>query len=513
MSENCKKSILKAGYIVTLCALLAKMIGAAYKIPLINVLGAEGMGIYQLVFPVYAAAIALTSGSAGIIISRNVAKKRANGELEERAGACVLYTMIFSLLAALFLSLFSSLIAKIQGFEQLKNCYFIIAPAVFFVGMSSSLKGIFLGEGKICFSSFCQLLEQLTKAGVGLLLSSLLIKRSLYAAVAGAVAGVTAAETVSFVVCALYYLCGKEKYRLKMRFQRGYLKENSFIILHSLSLPLNALIDGLIAVRLLLFFGNENAAADYGLFSGSVNTLINMPIAVALSFASATIPSISYFYALSSAQNIKESSSKSVKNVLFISCACFFGLFMLSGEMIEILYPSFESGQAERAALLLRICAVNTITAPLCALYVAVLQALDRGNTCLKTSFLCLLLRVIAMIGLCFRAGIVGVALSWVIFYALNMLINCAFHKKLLGRDKELVKNNMKILFCGVIMSLSLILPKILIKDALLKIIICSAAGAGIYCALCFLTGAIGKRREERAVKTRKRSLKWRNSK
>ena len=144
MSENCKKSILKAGYIVTLCALLAKMIGAAYKIPLINVLGAEGMGIYQLVFPVYAAAIALTSGSAGIIISRNVAKKRANGELEEKAGACVLNTMIFSFLAALFLCLFSSLIAKIQGFEQLKNCYFIIAPAVFFGGMSSSLIGIFL---------------------------------------------------------------------------------------------------------------------------------------------------------------------------------------------------------------------------------------------------------------------------------------------------------------------------------------------------------------------------------
>ena len=153
MSENCKKSILKAGYIVTLCALLAKMIGAAYKIPLINVLGAEGMGVYQLVFPVYAAAIALTSGSAGIIISRNVAKKRANGEMEEKAGACVLNTMIFSLLAAILLCLFSSLIAKIQGFEQLKNCYFIIAPAVFFVGMSSSLKGIFLGEGKICFSS------------------------------------------------------------------------------------------------------------------------------------------------------------------------------------------------------------------------------------------------------------------------------------------------------------------------------------------------------------------------
>lgn len=172
MSENCKKNILKAGYIVTLCALLAKMIGAVYKIPLINVLGAEGMGIYQLVFPVYAAAIALTSGSAGIIISRNVAKKRANGELEEKAGACVLYTMIFSLLAALFLSLFSSLIAKIQGFEQLKNCYYIIAPAVFFVGMSSSLKGIFLGEGKICFSSFCQLFEQLIKAGAGLLLST-----------------------------------------------------------------------------------------------------------------------------------------------------------------------------------------------------------------------------------------------------------------------------------------------------------------------------------------------------
>ena len=264
MKSNSKlTSPLIAGTIIlTITGFLNKGIGFFYRIFLSNTIGEEGMGIYQLVFPVYAAAIALTSGSAGIIISRNVAKKRANGELEEKAGACVLKTMIFSLLAAILLCLFSSLIAKIQGFEQLKNCYYIITPAVFFVGMSSSLKGIFLGEGKICFSSFCQLLEQLTKAGVGLLLSSLLIKRSLYAAVAGAVAGVTAAETVSFIVCTLYYFCGKEKYRLKLRFQKGYLKENSFIILHSLSLPLNALIDGLIAVRLLLFFGNKDAAAD-----------------------------------------------------------------------------------------------------------------------------------------------------------------------------------------------------------------------------------------------------------
>ena len=56
------KNALGGGMIIALSTLLAKIIGAVYKIPLVSILGVDGIGMYQLIFPVYAAAIALSSG-------------------------------------------------------------------------------------------------------------------------------------------------------------------------------------------------------------------------------------------------------------------------------------------------------------------------------------------------------------------------------------------------------------------------------------------------------------------
>ena len=67
-------SVLATGSVV------AKVIGALYRIPLTNVLGAEGMGMYQLVFPVFALFMVLSSAGVPTALSRIVAEKRAVGE-------------------------------------------------------------------------------------------------------------------------------------------------------------------------------------------------------------------------------------------------------------------------------------------------------------------------------------------------------------------------------------------------------------------------------------------------
>ena len=61
-------------------SVIAKVIGALYRIPLTNVLGAEGMGMYQLVFPVFALFMVLSSAGVPTALSRIVAEKRALGE-------------------------------------------------------------------------------------------------------------------------------------------------------------------------------------------------------------------------------------------------------------------------------------------------------------------------------------------------------------------------------------------------------------------------------------------------
>ena len=45
--------VIKGAFILAIGALLTKVIGAIYRVPLTNVLGAEGIGIYQAVFPIY----------------------------------------------------------------------------------------------------------------------------------------------------------------------------------------------------------------------------------------------------------------------------------------------------------------------------------------------------------------------------------------------------------------------------------------------------------------------------
>ena len=64
-----KKSFIKSATLMMMATMVAKVIGACYRIPLTNILGAEGMGIYQLIFPVYSLILTTSSGALPLAIS------------------------------------------------------------------------------------------------------------------------------------------------------------------------------------------------------------------------------------------------------------------------------------------------------------------------------------------------------------------------------------------------------------------------------------------------------------
>ena len=499
-----------AGAVVALCILIGKIIGAAYKIPLVNILGAEGTGNYQLIFPVYAAAIAFTSGSSGIIISRNVAARRADGSIRDEAGSCILYTLIVSVAAAAAICLFSGTIANLQGNADIRYCYFIIAPSVVFVGMGACLKGIFTGEGRVAFPAVCQLLEQVVKAAAGIILAYALRDKSITYGVMGAVAGVSISELVSLAACTVFYISEKERYPLSLQLKKDFFKENKFITAHGILLPLSSLADSMIIVKLLNAFGYGNARAMYGIMTGSVNTIINMPVVIALS-------AVSYNYALCNAENIKERSGKCVKYVFFITCACFFGIYILSEDIVGILFSSLSEKELELAAVLMRISSVNVITASLSGVYGSILQAVDGSGVCLKYTALFCVLRVAVMIFLTYEISIVGAALSWVLYYCASAFTGMAYHAKFLGNDGQLVKNNGKIFLCGVIMCMA-VLPLKLMENMYIRLSVSVIVGAVVYFAAAFILKVFERRDIKNTVFGRiygsdaaKRREKWRN--
>ena len=153
------------------CTVFVKGIGFLYKIPLFNALGAFGAGLYQSVFSVFTLCINL----AGAGIPSAMTKLISSGE---NAKAVLLKTLkIFSALGFVFFALlfiFSELISKIQGNVLAKSLYLVISPSVFIVGVISCFRGYFQGLGQFKPTAISQVIEQVVKSLVGVILFAFL---------------------------------------------------------------------------------------------------------------------------------------------------------------------------------------------------------------------------------------------------------------------------------------------------------------------------------------------------
>ena len=178
-----KQSFVFSAVILAISGIFCKILGAIYKIPLSNILGSQGMGIYYLVFPIYAFFLTLTSSSFTTAISKIVSKQMADNKklLAYKTFKASLILLVFlGLIASIFLSIFSYFIAKLQGETNAYICYLIIAPSILLVAIICAFKGYFQGLQNMTPTALSQVIEQLIKLFTGFLLASLLVKKALF---------------------------------------------------------------------------------------------------------------------------------------------------------------------------------------------------------------------------------------------------------------------------------------------------------------------------------------------
>lgn len=85
-----KKNPLIAGtLLLTAAGFLSRILGFFYRIFLSRAVGAEGLGIYQMVFPVHSVAFALCCGAIQTSISRLVARDAGSGKASLRTGLII----------------------------------------------------------------------------------------------------------------------------------------------------------------------------------------------------------------------------------------------------------------------------------------------------------------------------------------------------------------------------------------------------------------------------------------
>ena len=434
---NLKENKFARGALILLVGgLICKLIGAIYRIPLSNILGPEGIGIYQLVFPIFSLFLILASGGSATALSKLVASCRAKGE-NKRARRFLFQSIILLLVVSLVFSglflAFGGPLSSFQGNEKAALGYVGAAIAIVFASVLTAFRGYFQGYQNMTPTAVSQIIEQILKLVLGLTFAHLLIGRGPAYGAIGAMIGVGVSEVFALLYLAITYAFKRKKLdilepEIETTFSQDLkllIKQTLPITLNSLIMPLILAIDSFLIVNLLVSSGNSSEISTemFGVYSGMVNSLVNFPTVFSMALAISLVPAISYGR---EKQEKNLDASSVFKLIFYIAIPCIFIYFCFSREIIAVLYPSATNQNLlSLGALLLRISAINILYISLLQITTAILQGNGKSLAALANVSVAGVIKILLTLVFVSGAfGIYGAAIASAICYSIAAGLN-----------------------------------------------------------------------------------------
>ncbi|MGI6605020.1 MAG: polysaccharide biosynthesis protein [Firmicutes bacterium] len=378
-------SLAQGVLVLLISGALTKFIGVFYRVPLSYLLGAEGIGLYQMAYPVFGVAVILASGGLPLAIARFMAEQLA---LRREDKAWRIYAIGRQLLilqglilAVLLFGAAPLLATKLLGDPRAELPLRALAPAVFLVAVEGSLKGYFQGRQMLSVLAQGQALEQVCRVATMLLLAHLMLPLGLEYAAAGATAG--AAGGAASVVLFLEW-----QQRCKPRLSQGvgsgdwYVSARQLcsvslpVMLGSFIMPVMQMVDAAI-VPLRLQAGGipmRTATALFGHHAGMAMSLVGIPTVATAALATALVPSIAGALAQGDQLQATRRVRQALSLTLAVAIPAVAGLYALPEEICLVLFNSLE------AAVPLRYLAFGTIGLCLMETGSALLHSMGLGR-------------------------------------------------------------------------------------------------------------------------------------
>lgn len=349
--------------LITAGSFLAKGLGALYRIPLTNLLGGYGTGLYQMAYPFFC--VLLTFSSAGIpsAFSRMIARETALGR--ENGSTVKVALKLFALLGlagTALMCLFAPAMCGLQGDNNLLRCYFALAPSVFLVALIAVLRGYFQGKSDMKPTVCSELLEQIVKAAAGTAFA-LRYSSDPPRAVAYTLLAVTLSELAALAYLLMRYRQEKRPRSLTIKKVSGadVLGAAFPVMTAAALLPLSQTVDSILIVRLLAR-RTSRAVALYGLFSGGALSLVNLPASVCYGLAVAVVPAVSSCFARGEEEEGRRRALYALALTVGLAAPCAVGLFVFARPIVGLLYSSLSEPDAELLISVLRLTSVSAVT-------------------------------------------------------------------------------------------------------------------------------------------------------
>lgn len=505
---------LQGTLILTIAGFVVKAIGSINWILLSRVLGGEGIGIYQMAFPIYLLALQLSSAGIPIAISIVTAEKLARYDYK---GAHKVFKLSFNLLfgTGLFFSILmyfgadwlisSGIIVDSRAYLAL----IALAPAIFFVTLISCYRGYLQGWQLMTPTAVSQIIEQLLRVIVMLGAAYMLLPYGLEAAAGGASMGAGIGAFGALLVLLYYY------YKLPTAPEDGHkqpdeptesgksiikrlIKLALPISLASLMLPIVSNLDLVIVPRRLAAAGfSMNEATElFGYLTGMAVPLINLATIITAALATSIVPAISNANAMDDKQNVYYRTAGAMR-ISFMSTVPFtLMLYVLAEPVVSVIY------NAPRAAGATQITAIAIFFLGLHQVTTGILQGLGKPTLPVINMGIAAICKVILNWNLTALPwmGITGAAWATVADIGVAALLNLIWIKKYTGYFLDfslLWKNIVSAIIMGVAMYF-IYPPMESVMHKFFAMAITAFIGGVIYVIIMFLLKGLNKHDAER---------------
>ncbi|MDD3831089.1 MAG: polysaccharide biosynthesis protein [Clostridia bacterium] len=381
-------NFIRSAMLISLGGLVAKLLGAIYRIPLTNLLGSYGMGLYQLIFPPYILLLILAGFGIPLAVSRLVAESNQLGLFDR---SCAVFTqakrMLFAtgLIGSITLFVLAKPLANMQNLPALTTAYRLVSPAILLVCVTGAYKGYFQGNMSMLPLSLAQVIEQLAKLLIGLLVANKMMP-NVQLAVYGAVFAITISEAVSMLIIYIAYrimptLPHRNCNLLRANDNNRYscygdiFKLALPVVIAGFIMQLTQLVDSFLVVNMVTL---DNATSLYGLWSGPVNSLLGLPVTLSAGVAVSALPHITRAYTDLTEQNLNAKYNSAIKLTLVIALPSALGITVMAKPIIGLLYSSLPVQELNTCALLVVLAGISIVSLSLLQTIVATLQALRK---------------------------------------------------------------------------------------------------------------------------------------
>lgn len=416
-----KQGLLWGTIVLLFSNIFVKGLGFFYRVMLVRLLGAEGIGLVEMVMPLYSFLLVVAGLGIQLALSQRTAAlgRAAAGEFRT---AQILLVISGGTICLLAFYLAPFLTSHFVPDARIYEGFIAILPGIFIISLASAYRGYFQGQQQVSTIGMSQSVEQVVRTACGIWLVGRLASQGIETAAMGASIATVLGEVAGFLYLVLRLKINGDSLRARfsptsakrlLRFglpvTAGRLATSGILMLQAFLIPFCLQMAG---------WDMRAATEMYGRFAGVALALVHLPNVFTSALAVSVMPAVA-----------EQSGGGQLLNKRVANSLQAAGIFTMPGMLVIFLFAEplcatlFNS---PLAAPLVRILAVGGIFSHLQVTLASVLQGLGQVRALLINNILAGLVLLAGIVLLVPTIGIEGAAyaanIAWLSGFMLNLL-------------------------------------------------------------------------------------------